>query len=53
MDSLVDFSPVDTSKLPHMFLPASVLPRIAGFIGINSIRLKKYGLQQQEEGNSF
>jgi argininosuccinate synthase len=35
MDSLVDFSPVDTS----------------GFISINAIRLKKYGLQKQEEGN--
>ncbi|OCK91950.1 argininosuccinate synthase [Cenococcum geophilum 1.58] len=37
MDSLVDFSPVDTT----------------GFININSIRLKKYGLQKLEEGNSL
>ncbi|OCK75604.1 argininosuccinate synthase [Lepidopterella palustris CBS 459.81] len=37
MDSLVDFSPVDTT----------------GFININSIRLKKYGLQKLEEGNGI
>ena len=37
MDSLVDFSPVDTT----------------GFININSIRLKKYGLQKLEEGNGL
>jgi len=37
MDSLVDFSPVDTT----------------GFININAIRLKKYGVQKQEEGNSL
>jgi len=37
MDSLVDFSPVDTT----------------GFININAIRLKKYGLQKQKEGNSL
>jgi len=37
MDSLVDFSPVDTT----------------GFININAIRLRKYGMQKQEEGNSL
>ncbi|KAN0067729.1 Arginosuccinate synthase domain containing protein [Elaphomyces granulatus] len=37
MDSLVNFSPVDTT----------------GFININAIRLKKYGLQKLEEGNSL
>ena len=37
MDSLVDFSPVDTT----------------GFININSIRLKKYGLQKLEEGKGL
>ncbi|KAL1893955.1 argininosuccinate synthetase [Sporothrix stenoceras] len=37
MDSLVDFSPVDTS----------------GFININAIRLKKYGLQKAELGESL
>jgi argininosuccinate synthase len=37
MDSLVDFSPVDTT----------------GFININAIRLRKYGVQKQEEGNSL
>ncbi|KAI9836753.1 MAG: hypothetical protein M1837_003241 [Sclerophora amabilis] len=37
MDSLVDFSPVDTS----------------GFININAIRLKKFGLQKAEEGQSL
>ncbi|KAL2890474.1 Argininosuccinate synthase [Ceratocystis lukuohia] len=37
MDSLVDFSPVDTS----------------GFISINAIRLKKYGAQKIEEGQSI
>ncbi|KKA26828.1 hypothetical protein TD95_000786 [Thielaviopsis punctulata] len=37
MDSLVDFSPVDTS----------------GFININAIRLKKYGVQKLEEGQSI
>jgi len=37
MDSLVDFSPVDTT----------------GFININAIRLKKYGLQKLEEGNGL
>ena len=37
MDSLVDFSPVDTS----------------GFIAINAIRLKKYGLQKAEEGHGL
>ncbi len=37
MDSLVDFSPVDTS----------------GFININAIRLKKYGLQKAEAGESL
>jgi len=37
MDSLEDFSPVDTT----------------GFIGIQSIRLKKYGLQKAEEGQNL
>ncbi|OCL08218.1 argininosuccinate synthase-like protein [Glonium stellatum] len=37
MDSLVDFSPVDTT----------------GFININAIRLKKYGMQKAEEGQSL
>ncbi|KAL1898641.1 argininosuccinate synthetase [Ceratocystis pirilliformis] len=37
MDSLVDFSPVDTS----------------GFISINAIRLKKYGAQKIEEGQGI
>ena len=37
MDSLEDFSPVDTT----------------GFIGIQTIRLKKYGLQKAEEGESL
>ncbi|KAF2757078.1 argininosuccinate synthase [Pseudovirgaria hyperparasitica] len=37
MDSLDNFSPVDTT----------------GFIGIQSIRLKKYGLQKQEEGENL
>lgn len=37
MDSLVDFSPVDTS----------------GFININAIRLKKYGQLKAEEGNDL
>lgn len=37
MDSLEDFSPVATS----------------GFIEINAIRLKKYGLQKQEDGQSL
>lgn len=37
MDSLDNFSPVDTT----------------GFIGIQSIRLKKYGLQKAEEGESL
>ncbi|KAF2839982.1 argininosuccinate synthase [Patellaria atrata CBS 101060] len=37
MDSLVDFSPVDTT----------------GFISINAIRLKKFGVQKQEEGHSL
>lgn len=37
MDSLVDFSPVDTT----------------GFINIQSIRLKKYGLQKLEEGQGL
>jgi len=37
MDSLEDFSPVDTT----------------GFININAIRLKKYGLQKVEEGKSL
>ncbi|KAL5598490.1 uncharacterized protein BROUX77_006324 [Berkeleyomyces rouxiae] len=36
MDSLVDFSPVDTS----------------GFININAIRLKKYGAQKLEEAQA-
>lgn len=37
MDTLENFSPVDTS----------------GFIGIQSIRLKKYGLQKVEDGESL
>jgi len=37
MDSLVDFSPMDTT----------------GFININAIRLKKYGMQKAEEGQSL
>jgi len=37
MDSLEDFSPVDTT----------------GFIGIQTIRLKKYGLQKAEEGENL
>ncbi|KAI9656535.1 MAG: hypothetical protein M1821_004742 [Bathelium mastoideum] len=37
MDSLEDFSPVDTT----------------GFININAIRLKKYGLQKAEQGKSL
>lgn len=37
MDSLVDFSPIDTT----------------GFININAIRLKKYGIQKAEEGQSL
>ena len=37
MDSLDNFSPIDTT----------------GFIGIQSIRLKKYGLQKAEEGESL
>lgn len=37
MDTLEDFSPVDTT----------------GFIGIQAIRLKKYGLQKAEEGESL
>jgi argininosuccinate synthase len=37
MDSLENFSPEATT----------------GFIGIQSIRLKKYGLQKQEEGESL
>ena len=37
MDSLDNFSPEDTT----------------GFIGIQSIRLKKYGLQKVEEGQSL
>ncbi|KAI9773115.1 MAG: hypothetical protein M1840_008236 [Geoglossum simile] len=37
MDSLVNFSPVDTT----------------GFINVNAIRLKKYGAQKKEEGNSL
>lgn len=37
MDSLEDFSPVDTT----------------GFIGIQSIRLKKYGLTKSDEGNNL
>ncbi|OAA65849.1 argininosuccinate synthase [Niveomyces insectorum RCEF 264] len=37
MDTLVDFSPVDTS----------------GFININAIRLKKYGLQKAEDGEDL
>ncbi|KAI4158501.1 MAG: hypothetical protein LQ342_007387 [Letrouitia transgressa] len=41
MDSLVDFSPVDTKFWSDLY--------IAGFININAIRLKKYGLQNLEE----
>lgn len=37
MDSLVDFSPMDTT----------------GFININAIRLKKYGMQKAEEGQGL
>lgn len=37
MDTLEDFSPVDTT----------------GFIGIQTIRLKKYGLQKAEEGENL
>lgn len=37
MDSLENFSPTDTT----------------GFIGIQSIRLKKYGLQKAEEGENL
>jgi len=37
MDSLVDFSPIDTT----------------GFININAIRLKKYGMQKAEEGQNL
>lgn len=37
MDTLEDFSPTDTT----------------GFIGIQTIRLKKYGLQKAEEGESL
>jgi len=37
MDSLEDFSPVDTT----------------GFINVNTIRLKKYGLQKVEEGQGL
>ena len=37
MDSLDNFSPVDTT----------------GFIGIQSIRLMKYGLQKAEEGENL
>ncbi|KAF2674659.1 argininosuccinate synthase [Microthyrium microscopicum] len=37
MDSLIDFSPTDTS----------------GFININAIRLKKYGAQKLEEGQGL
>lgn len=37
MDSLEDFEPTDTT----------------GFIAIQSIRLKKYGLQKAEEGESL
>ena len=62
MDSLEDFSPVDTSKC---YLPAtnSAIPFTgetanhfalpAGFININAIRLKKYGLQKVEDGKSL
>jgi hypothetical protein len=72
MDSLVDFSPADTSMFSNLYcLPLSRLPHrcqlslvlirdsfanwcnIAGFININAIRLKKYGMQKAEEGQSL
>ena len=37
MDTLEDFSPTDTT----------------GFVGIQSIRLKKYGMQKAEEGEKL
>ena len=57
MDSLVDFSPVDTSKSKSKRVPPTTLlipnARAAGFININAIRLKKFGMQKLEEGNSL
>ena len=59
MDSLVGFSPVDTSKFvldsfeSLLIITAYSDDCIAGFININAIRLKKYGLQKKEEGNSL
>lgn len=74
MDSLVDFSPVDTSQSRSSFyilstaIPSSIpctlvakiasglltnLCCVAGFINVNAIRLKKYGMQKVEEGQSL
>ena len=62
MDSLENFSPVDTSTFPRHLLEllnftddsCFLTPCItAGFININAIRLKKYGLQKLESGESL
>ena len=62
MDTLENFSPVDTSKFNFLESTSSIVRFrlafnsnlcIAGFINVNAIRLKKYGLQKLEEGNSL
>ena len=72
MDSLVDFSPMDTSMFQSHFTNLSPPPyesalvsillggplltgisNSAGFINVNAIRLKKYGMQKVEEGQSL
>jgi hypothetical protein len=54
MDSLDNFSPLDTSMfLTHnatCFFSLMLTVTIAGFIQVNAIRLKKYGLQKIDEG---
>lgn len=54
MDSLVDFSPVDTSMLT-MCLDLRICTDTlsGGFINIQAIRLKKYGMQKQEAGEGL
>jgi argininosuccinate synthase len=64
MDSLVDFSPVDTSMSPVPLFSAPPCPPpcayvartnapSAGFININAIRLKKFGQAKLEAGEGL
>jgi hypothetical protein len=55
MDSLENFSPLDTCgfSVSNMNDTTWLTIYTAGFININAIRLKMYGVQKAEEGQSL